>query len=315
MKSYNQLEEFLHLKDELLQSHQFHLEDFGEYIFSLQPKNRLSSGYKKSISLMGLTHGNEVAGAYVLNNFLRLILNNKVQINNTIYFILGNPKAYLKNIRYLEKDLNRCFASVELKTYEDRRSKEIQKVIKRSDILIDFHQTQTYTPQAFFVITSNDYNLKFLKQLDFRIPVLDLHNPSTNHTNSSPFLTADEYMGEINKIGVAVELGTKGFCNDQITLGLSILHQTFKILNRPHILYSDQLDIYKELTKVKRNCDCCQLSKKIENFYKVKKGEIVAMCLHGEIKSPVNGHVIFPKKDNKVKVNSPLFTILKRIRE
>ncbi|OGZ11452.1 MAG: hypothetical protein A2942_04360 [Candidatus Lloydbacteria bacterium RIFCSPLOWO2_01_FULL_50_20] len=55
-------------------------------------------------------------------------------------FVLGNPKAYERNIRFIDRDLNASFG-VSDSSYESGRATEILNEINGGDVVIDFHTT------------------------------------------------------------------------------------------------------------------------------------------------------------------------------
>ena len=60
----------------------------------------------KKLLIVSGTHGNELNPVMAVNKFRNLTLAGN---NNYFEFILGNPLAYEKGLRYLDIDLNRSF--------------------------------------------------------------------------------------------------------------------------------------------------------------------------------------------------------------
>lgn len=84
------------------------------------------------------THGNELLGP----NVLAYMLSKRSKLLEDIEFIIANPRAYAKNVRYTESDLNRSYG-LGLDTYEGRRAKVIEERIRllRPELVLDFHTT------------------------------------------------------------------------------------------------------------------------------------------------------------------------------
>ena len=61
----------------------------------------------KKILIVSGTHGNEINPIWAVNQFCK----QKILIDNNIEykFIIGNPLAFEKGVRYLNTDLNRSF--------------------------------------------------------------------------------------------------------------------------------------------------------------------------------------------------------------
>ena len=84
------------------------------------------------------THGNELLGP----NVLAYMLSKRSKLLEDIEFIIANPRAYAKNVRYIESDLNRSYG-LGLDTYESQRAKVIEERIQllRPELVLDFHTT------------------------------------------------------------------------------------------------------------------------------------------------------------------------------
>ena len=99
------------------------------------------------------THGNELLGP----NLLAYMLAKRSKLLENIEFIIANPRAYAKNVRYTESDLNRSYG-LGLDTYEGRRAKIIEERIRllKPELVLDFHTTTAEQPDI--LITANKDN-------------------------------------------------------------------------------------------------------------------------------------------------------------
>lgn len=90
------------------------------------------------ILLIGSQHGNERLG----DAFYAHLCANYPEVALHTTFLLGNPRAYKQNVRYIESDLNRSYDPV-LSTYESRRARVIKRYIDRGnfDLVLDLHTT------------------------------------------------------------------------------------------------------------------------------------------------------------------------------
>ena len=62
------------------------------------------------VVIVGGTHGNEPGGVKAIVQLHRAFRNREIALNRgKISFLLGNPKAYEKDLRYIDSDLNRMF--------------------------------------------------------------------------------------------------------------------------------------------------------------------------------------------------------------
>ena len=99
------------------------------------------------------THGNELLGP----NLLAYMLAKRSKLLENIEFIIANPRAYAKNVRYIESDLNRSYG-LGLDTYESQRAKVIEERIRllKPELVLDFHTTTTEEPDI--LITADKDN-------------------------------------------------------------------------------------------------------------------------------------------------------------
>lgn len=99
------------------------------------------------------THGNELLGP----NLLAYMLAKRSKLLENIEFIIANPRAYAKNVRYIESDLNRSYG-LGLDTYESQRAKVIEERIRllKPELVLDFHTTTAEQPDI--LITANKDN-------------------------------------------------------------------------------------------------------------------------------------------------------------
>ena len=99
------------------------------------------------------THGNESLGP----SLLAYMLAKRSKLLEDIEFIIANPRAYAKNVRYTESDLNRSYG-LSLDTYEGRRAKIIEERIRllKPELVLDFHTTTAEQPDI--LITADKDN-------------------------------------------------------------------------------------------------------------------------------------------------------------
>ena len=99
------------------------------------------------------THGNELLGP----NLLAYMLAKRSKLLENMEFIMANPRAYAKNVRYTESDLNRSYG-LGLDTYEGQRAKVIEERIRllKPELVLDFHTTTAEQPNI--LITADKDN-------------------------------------------------------------------------------------------------------------------------------------------------------------
>lgn len=94
----------------------------------------------RNILFITATHGNEQDGVKVMQR-----LEQELPSEEYCYsWIIANEKAYARNQRYSEQDLNRSApGDSKSSVYEVRRAAEIIELSKKFDIVIDLHGTKT----------------------------------------------------------------------------------------------------------------------------------------------------------------------------
>ena len=99
------------------------------------------------------THGNELLGP----NLLAYMLAKRSKLLENIEFIIANPRAYAKNVRYIESDLNRSYG-LGLDTYEGQRTKVIEERIRllKPELVLDFHTTTAEQPNILITADKNN---------------------------------------------------------------------------------------------------------------------------------------------------------------
>ena len=146
-----------------------------DYAYRLDPKTPLVKPTKDksvALTLMAVTHGNEVAGIGVLNRILELLINQTVGLPYTMVFALANPWASRKGLRFVERDLNRSFSRDSLETLEDRRAKELEPFLRDTAYLVDFHQTIEPSQKAFFIFPYEEQGFSLARYLAKDIPIV-----------------------------------------------------------------------------------------------------------------------------------------------
>ena len=109
-------------------------------------------------TIMVWVHWNETSWIDALND----IIDDLKIISWKVFFIYANLKAIEKNVRFTEKNLNRCFLKeLANESYEERRAKEIMSILDKSDFLLDVHNTISFNSSLEILITSNTDFIKY----------------------------------------------------------------------------------------------------------------------------------------------------------
>lgn len=139
-----------------------------------QSGSATQSGLIRRVAIVGGTHGNELTGIYLVKKFEQFPDLIDRQSLDCIT-LLANPKAIAANRRYIERDLNRCFANEdlensELTSYEDQRAKEIAAQLgpkdqSSVDLIIDLHSTTANMGLTIFSSSKHPFNVRLAAYL------------------------------------------------------------------------------------------------------------------------------------------------------
>jgi aspartoacylase len=179
-------------------------------------RNFPGCGVPRTIAVTGGTHGNERGGIWTVRNLLAhpdLFAFAGLEVRG----ILSHPGAIERNVRYLDRDLNRCFGPELLQARKDspelerRRALELRDEICPNgispDLLVDLHNT-TSNMGVTWILTSLDPLLVWLatRALGRDPRTRILHTPETAQSNIFlPSLGAREITLEIGPVAHGTE--------------------------------------------------------------------------------------------------------------
>lgn len=243
----------------------------------------------KTLAILCGVHGNELAGQLAVKKAIE-----EIQIKRGIvYFIFANPKAIEKNVRCIEKNLNRCFVKNQNgDSYEEKRAIEIMKILDECDASLDLHSSNN--PNTIpFVITDNGFDV--VKNMNFEIIAKGFNNVEPHGT--------DEYMYSLNKVGICLECGYAKDGEKNLDVAYDSIIQFLQ--------YYDAIDKIKEPNKVKQkilNVDEVQfvtdesfeLVRNFDDFETLPKGTLIAKNNFKEYKTENERVILFGIKKSTV---------------
>ena len=302
------------------------------------PKDEINSFFKSVRSkqyplvFSALIHGNEVAGICSLNIFLEYLVLNVIELTFPLVVFLGNVQAAMKGVRYVVRDLNRCFdlkdQVTDQSTVELARVGELKKILSDSSYYLDLHQTIGTCPYGFFIFSYKDNCYHFAKSIAPKVKIVTYW--TGNYTSEG--MCSDQFVQENGGVAVTLELGDKGFIDDKISLGTQTLISAFCyvkhfIVEQKHSggffdihsgfclgdIYTWSLVVpYPPKGEVMPKLD-------FANFQYIKKGEEIAKLDGEPIYSSVSGYVLFASmvhsKEQDLYRPHELIRILKIVKE
>ncbi|MEZ5649411.1 MAG: aspartoacylase [Burkholderiaceae bacterium] len=163
----------------------------------------------RTVAIVGGTHGNEITGPHLLRHWQR----HPHEVDRpglATRLVLGNPKAFAENRRFIDHDLNRSFAETNLRdtdspSYEIGRAVSLDerlgpKHAPKTDFLIDLH-TSTSDCAAMLIVQQRDaFSLRLAAYITARVPQARIHLIPT--ADGDP-----PYLGSIARHCLGVEIG------------------------------------------------------------------------------------------------------------
>jgi succinylglutamate desuccinylase len=302
-----QIQQFVR-RCESLSAYGFGVERLTEYAYCISgPGQR--SGMRRNpakaypLTIFGLIHGVEVAGIAVLNEVLSMLQSGTIMLKSPICIALGNPWAALVEKRFVERDLNRSFASTgsRLKR-EEMRAEQLEKILDQSEYFLDLHQTKEHSPEPFFIFPYSAAGFALARRIAPVAPIITRKEGAY----SKEGMCSDEYVNSKGGIGITLELGQNGFSPMAIGVGVSACIRAIEFNNLNHLdgpasekdtvwgghfgnvyTWAAIMD-YPELGDVKLRSD-------LVNFMKVSKGEILGQHDGKNIICPADGWMLFPQ--------------------
>ncbi len=210
------------------------------------------------VAITGGTHGNELTGIYLIHQYLK----NPSHIKRTSLkttALHANLKAMAQCTRYVDTDLNRCFADKDLSdhtitSYEAIRARELNSIIgpKNSesphvDFVMDLHTTTSNMGLSLCISTKDPLTWQAAAYAKDQLPELNLFHWESKGKEPS-------FISSIPASGFSVEVGPI----PQGVLKPEIYHQTDSIVqvvldfceryNTNRVRHYNEVEIYDYVT-------------------------------------------------------------------
>lgn len=107
----------------------------------------------KKVLIIGSQHGNELLGIRLYEHYR----DSRPELEEYVTYLCANPRAFARNTRFTETDLNRSYASEQPETYEEKRASWILDYIRTHDFdyILDVH-TSTSDVGSIFITPTLD---------------------------------------------------------------------------------------------------------------------------------------------------------------
>ncbi|XP_039623579.1 N-acyl-aromatic-L-amino acid amidohydrolase (carboxylate-forming)-like isoform X1 [Polypterus senegalus] len=253
----------------------------GDKLTKLQEEHMASFAPLSRVVVTGGTHGDELAGVYLVQKGLVKQPEFLHRETFTAQAIVANPEASRKSCRFVDTDLNRCFTFESLSSstansssYEIRRAKELNHLLgpkgsnEAVDFICDLHTTTANMGTCIIVDSEKDYlscqAAHYLKEVSTH-PCRILLMKSGTPTFS---------MMSLAKHYLTLEIGPAphGVIRADI-------YNTMKMLVGHLLDFIDQFNKGQEFPAF--NMDCFQIERKFD-YPRDEEGQLTA-CIHPKL--------------------------------
>jgi len=250
------------------------------------------------VVIVGGTHGNEPAGVNAIVELHRAFGCGKLRLNQgKISFLLGNSKAYEKDIRYIDHDLNRHFKKREASSVEGRRALEIKSFLNDNDdikALLDLHSVSIGDFKLLVYPKDDTDNIEFV----VTVSAIPLH--FVFHREHMPG-TLIEAASAHGIRGLIMECGNHYAPQAAETARKHI----YSFLARHHLIDEGhtmpettpaRITFYESIQAIKPHAGFKFLIKDIKIGTKLSKGQKFAADDHGDHVAPQDCYVVVPSR-------------------
>jgi len=170
----------------------------------------MNSDQIKNVAIVGGTHGNELAGIYLINQWQHTKFSQRPSFDTQL--LLANTNAIEINRRYQDCDLNRQFASKSLNDYsltryEESRAKVINQQLgpkgnAKTDLVIDLHNTTSNMGPTLLIPQKGEFYDLLALYVKHHMPEAVMFLDEDHKDNDDHHL-----LCTIGRYGVIVEVG------------------------------------------------------------------------------------------------------------
>jgi len=179
------------------------------------------------VLITGGVHGNELVGPALLQrwsgNAPEVIESHHVDVARKslrTFTWLANPRAVEKAVRFIDRDLNRCFAlgDAAVDGYETERARALLEVCPKEEykggavgrgrfqMLVDLHSTASNMGMCLMAIAGSTFNLRLAKHV-MRAVSSNPRYPVRLVLADSPTRAANNNIDSVTPLGIAIEVG------------------------------------------------------------------------------------------------------------
>jgi succinylglutamate desuccinylase len=263
--------------------------------------HRGAGGHGVHVVLGFLIHGNEFGTLPAALRLQQALRSGALVPSGPVSLLVGNPEAALADERFLDEDFNRVFTFDRAAASRERqRAEAVRPVLDAADWFLDFHQTQTPSARAF-------WTFPWRRQFGDVARALRIAGVGLTRADGQAFSPGlrclDEYVRDRGRIGLTVELGTRGFDDAQAAAAYDGARSLLSLV--------DRLDAGQRLADIAAEAPpiewfatrhvvtpwapSARLRDGYRNWSPIAEGEVLSAAGQPVVRAPCAGCVLFPK--------------------
>jgi len=251
---------------------------------------RVGSEPGKTVAIFSGVHGNEKAGIIAMKKVIKEI---KLK-RGRVYFVLANPPAVKRNVRMINKNLNRLFFKENNgKTWEDQRARELMKLLDDCEALLDIHGYNGPEDKPFVITEKEGYQISNILNFDYLLTGMGKMGKGGT----------DYYMTTRGKVGICAECGSNERPEQYASLAEDTIYKFlsfFDLIERKNRLQPKKKSIYRVVSINLRTNDNFSFSRNYKTFDKLASGRVFAIDGGREYVAKDNQYIIFPRPNQEV---------------
>ncbi len=282
-----------------LHSSGYKVETLDELAFSV---SNFTPQQKTKVFLSSLIHGNEIGGWFTQVNLCELLKKQNFLENFELTIAVANAPAAEKNVRFINRDLNRCFGFNDEAEEEIQLAKRLKSLAQSADLIFDLHQTVQPCLSAFLIFPCKQLPLALKLKTD--LPMVTYRSKF-----SDDGLTFDTWAASQNKKALTIEMGQMGHHPDQVELASQTFLSLLRTFDQPqpvkleHKIFEMGLSVHQK--------GGWELIPDIHNFSPINKDQIIARKGSEHVVSEFSGFALFPKYGELSKKSKELVQIIR----
>jgi predicted deacylase len=269
--------------------------------------------YKGSISgprllVLGAIHGNEKCGTIAIRCVIDEIEKGSLKIaKGQLTFVpICNPRAYEKDVRFTERNLNRYLVpTAKPTTYEAELGNELCPLIAACDVLLDIHSYTVGGAPFVFIAGAGKKEIDYAASLGAATLITGWEDAYAktgrcqNKADKEEGIGTTEYARRFGALGVTIECGQHK-AKEAPEIAYNAIHNALAFLGMaenasPPVPAATQL---VTVTHVYYRDDTGEMTKTWKHLEPVKSGEVFAHRANGDaIRAPADGFMIMPRAD------------------